>query len=83
MMWDWYEWETLESFNLWHESIKSVLGLPLPSMNQATGQVDETAQWTTEYTKAVKVGNVWIAKVENHLGHDLVSTELRPISSSD
>jgi hypothetical protein len=83
MMWDWYEWESLESFNAWHDSVKLALGLPKPSHNQASGEIDETVQWTIDYTKAVQVGDVWIAKVENDLSKDLILTELRPRSAAD
>lgn len=78
MTWEWYEWESLEAFNVWHESIKAELGYPKPSINQATGEVDESAQWAVEYTDAIEVDGKVIAVVELDKSERLVETDLRP-----
>lgn len=49
----WYLWPTQAAFDEWHAVAKSALGLPKPGINQATGEIDETAQWTTECANAV------------------------------
>ncbi|HAC91969.1 MAG TPA: hypothetical protein DCF63_15290 [Planctomycetaceae bacterium] len=78
MAWEWYEWESLEAFNVWHESIKVELGYPKPSINQATGEVDESAQWSVEYTDAIELDGKVIAVVESDKSEGLFQTNLRP-----
>lgn len=29
---NWYKWDSIESFNTWHEVVKTELGLPQPSV---------------------------------------------------
>lgn len=50
-----YKWNSLELFESWHESAKTALGIPFPGRNMATGEIDESAQWTTSYTDAIIV----------------------------
>jgi hypothetical protein len=76
---EWYEWDSLESFEQWHNEIKSELGLPAPSENQSSGEIDENAQWTINYTEVVQVENKWIARVENRHSDGLTSTNLTPV----
>lgn len=65
-----YKWDSSASFELWHESVKTGLGIPHPNENVATGEVDVSAQWTTAYTvaKVVAAGDVrasvedWVAQ---------------------
>lgn len=47
----WYSWNSLASFEEWHQAAKTFLGIPYPGRNSATGQIDESAQWTTAYTE--------------------------------
>lgn len=63
----WYFWDSLDIFNLWHESVKKHLGLPKPGFNSETGLIDENAQWTENYTTAVSYQNGFIAKVEEFI----------------
>jgi hypothetical protein len=75
-MWDWYEWQTLEDFNQWHNSIKTQLGLPKQSINingDACNPIIEN------YTEAVIMENNVIAMVENEYAENLTITQLRPI----
>ena len=60
----WYEWDSLEDFNAWHNAICLKLGIP-----------DEQ---TTDYTKAVTVENKFIAVVHDAESEGLTSTLLRP-----
>jgi len=50
-----YSWLSLDAFNAWHTDACIVLGIPHPNYNAATGEIDESAQWTTSYTEAVIV----------------------------
>ena len=51
----WYSWSSLDAFDSWHSSAMSALGIPHPNHNAATGEIDESAQWTTAYTNPVMV----------------------------
>lgn len=62
---DWYTWPDEQLFNAWHTAACTALGIPHPGFNEATGEVDETAQWTTAYTATVEVSPTdWRAIVE-------------------
>lgn len=50
-----YLWLSLESFNGWHDAVKIALGIPYPGRNAGTGEIDESAQWTTSYTEPILV----------------------------
>jgi hypothetical protein len=77
-MWNWYEWESIEDFNTWHENLKQSLNYPLPAYNQATGEELDSSQWTTEYTFAYQVEQKTIARVEQDKSEGLVLSDLRP-----
>jgi hypothetical protein len=51
----WHQWPDLEAFHAWHADICVALGIPHAGYNAATGELDETAQWTTAYTDPVTV----------------------------
>lgn len=51
----WYTWNSLKSFEIWHDDTCALLGLPKPGKNVATGEIDTDAQWTTRYTYPVIV----------------------------
>lgn len=62
---NWYTWVSLAAFDAWHDAAKAALGIPHPGVNAATGEVDESAQWTTEYTMVAYIGEGdWRAIVE-------------------
>ena len=62
---DWYSWPDLQSFDAWHTVTCTMLGIPHPGHNAATGELDPDAQWTTAYTTAVEVtADDWRAVVE-------------------
>jgi hypothetical protein len=63
-MWNWYEWDSSESFNIWHETIKIKLGIPYDQ--------------TDAYTSAQEVEGKWIAVVEESEAGELSLTNLRP-----
>lgn len=75
---DWYEWGTQADFNTWHEALCQQLGYPLASINQATGEPDESAAMTTAYTTSQAVAGKVIADVEDQYADNLTLTELRP-----
>jgi hypothetical protein len=77
-MWNWYEWETIESFNVWHDAICVELGYPLDSYNQATGELDPHAAKTTAYTSTREIEGKFIAQVEEEHSAGLTLTNLRP-----
>lgn len=52
-----YSWLSPDLFNAWHDSAKQALGIPHAGRNAATGEIDENAQWTTEYTNASVVAD--------------------------
>jgi hypothetical protein len=60
----WYEWESLESFNTWHNQICASLGIP-------------NAQ-TETYTRPVLIDNKVIAVVHQSEAEGLMLTDLRP-----
>jgi hypothetical protein len=57
----WYLWSTLAAFNEWHEAAKLELGLPRPGVNQATGEVDQDAEWTLVCAAGVETENGVVA----------------------
>lgn len=62
---DWYSWPSLASFDAWHATVCASLDIPHPGRNEATGEVDLEAQWTTAYTVATEVAaDDWRAVVE-------------------
>jgi hypothetical protein len=44
----WVTFNSLDSFNAWHEQVKTDLGLPLPALDGAGNEV--AGQETTDYT---------------------------------
>ena len=78
-MWDWYEWESIEDFNAWHDALCVKLGYPLDSYNQHSGQVDSKAAKTSKYTNPILIENKVIALVESENADGLTITELRQI----
>ena len=74
----WYEWETLENFNSWHQNLCQSLGYPLTPINQASGLPDEEAQKVEKYTNCLEVDEVFIAFVEDEYAEGLMATEKRP-----
>jgi hypothetical protein len=70
----WYEWNSKEEFDLWHNNLCANLGYPLTPVNQLTELPDEDAQKVTAYTQAYKVDNKWIAVVDEEYAQDLQST---------
>jgi hypothetical protein len=79
----WYEWDSLEAFNAWHEALKQSLGYPLISTNQATGLPDPDAQITENYTSAIEVEGKFIALVGSDYAEGLTPTALRLPRPSD
>ena len=76
-MWNWYEWESIDDFNAWHEALCVTLGYPLDSYNQATGEINPEAATTTAYNRVSLVADEVIATVEDEHSAGLTLTELR------
>jgi myosin-crossreactive antigen len=74
----WYEWNTQQDFDNWHNALCAKLGYPITGINQATGLPDENAQKTTAYTTNQVIDNKVIAMVEIEYTDDLTATNLRP-----
>lgn len=54
----WYKWNSLQSFNVWHNYVKDQLGIPHPNYNLQTGELQVLdAYWTLEYTDPVIVAD--------------------------
>jgi len=63
-----YKWETEKAFDNWHSVVKEALGIPYANKNSATGEIDESATWTTAYTALRSDDNgVKFAKVEEEI----------------
>ena len=73
----WYEWDSLELFNQWHDALCASLGFPLVGINQESGLPDPNAQMTTAYTQAIEVQGKFIAAVETEYAEGLTPTDLR------
>ena len=65
----WYEWDSLESFDSWHEAKCAELNYPEVNEN---GDVI-----TVAYTQSYLVEGKVIAFVEDHHSQDLTITQLR------
>jgi hypothetical protein len=76
----WYEWDSLASFESWHQTIIIELGLPIVSVNQATGEPEPNATETVTYTNPFEVEGKTIALVEDAQSAGLTETNLRPFS---
>ena len=73
----WYSFDSIESFNSWHEALKTELGYPLPSLDQDGNLIGEP--YSTDYTAAVKVSdNDYRAVVEDQYSDGLTLTD-KPI----
>ncbi len=60
----WHQWSDLTAFTAWHDAACAALGIPHAGFNAATGELDETAQWTTAYTSPVTTDTGVLAVVE-------------------
>jgi len=75
---NWYEWKSQADFDAWHDALCQQLGYPLVSINQATGEPDESAAMTISYTTSREVEGKVIADVEDQYAEGLTLTALRP-----
>lgn len=64
----WYSWPTVAAFDAWHAGVVDALNLPRVGVNQATGEPEPDAQWTTAYTAVTEIGPDDLrAPVEAHI----------------
>lgn len=75
----WFEWDTKEEFETWHNALCISLDYPLTPVNQQTGLPDANAQKVTAYTKAFQVDDKFIAFVDEEHSKGLIPTDLRPL----
>ena len=67
----WYKWDSLESFNTWHEAKKEELKYPLTSVD-SDGLLDESIV-TNEITSVLKIADGdFRALVEDDLNSGLI-----------
>jgi len=74
----WYEWNSEADFDNWHNHLCAELGFPIIGTNQLTGELDENAQKTINYTISFQVSDKYIAMVEDEYSDGLIATNLRP-----
>ena len=73
----WYTFDSIQSFNTWHEALKQALGYPLPSIDAEGNVIGEP--FTTDYTFVIKVvDNDFRAVVEDEYAKGLILSE-KPI----
>lgn len=78
----WVEFKTFDEFESWNNSMDEKYGYPVISVNQATGEIDKTAQVTETYSQAFEVEGKWIAQAEDADLEGLTLTDLRlPVSN--
>ena len=72
---NWYKWDSIESFNTWHDTIKAELGLPKPSFTEDGLEVPNGII-TDQYTNAFIVAEDDIrAMVEDDYSEGLTASE--------
>ena len=70
----WYTFDSIESFNLWHEALKILLGYPLPSIDSEGNVVGDPL--SVDYTYVIKYAeNDFRAVVEDAYANGLTLTE--------
>jgi adenine/guanine phosphoribosyltransferase-like PRPP-binding protein len=67
---NWYEWETKEAFDSWHDAINVELGYPNPETN------------TLVYTQAYEVQGKWISFIDDIYASGLTMTDLRLVRNN-
>lgn len=66
-----YEWDSIESFNIWHDALCLQLGYPITPVNQLTGLPDEQAQKIVGYTTPLQANGKIVAYVEDEYAENL------------
>ncbi len=70
----WYTFDSLESFDSWHDQLKIALGYPLPSIDSQGNVIGEP--FSTDYTSVIKVtDNDFRAVVEDEYAKGLTLSE--------
>lgn len=76
----WVKWNSLDSFNTWHDEIKTILGLPKPSINE-DGEIVEDAVITDSYVSPLIVAEDDIRALIDEVYADGLETSASPIVS--
>lgn len=74
----WYQWQSIEDFDLWHNALCLQLGYPITPVNQSTGLPDDNAQKVVRYCDARLVDGVYIAQVEDIYADGLTMIDYIP-----
>jgi hypothetical protein len=70
----WVTFDSIQSFNAWHNQVKTDLGLPLPALDASGNQVE--GQMSSEYTTAWIVSETDIrADIEDKYLFELTLSE--------
>ena len=83
----WYTFDSIESFDSWHEALKIALSYPLPSIDSEGNVIGEP--FSTDYTSVIKVTNTdFRAVVEDEYAKGLTLSEQpifadKPMSGSN
>lgn len=62
----WFQWETKEAFDIWHDALCAKLGYPI---------TEESGAVTVGHTSCFLYKNVFIAWVDNQYAQDLIPIE--------
>lgn len=76
----WVKWNSLDSFNAWHDGIKAILGLPKPSMNE-NGEIVKDAVITDSYVLPIIVAEDDIRALIDEVYANGLETSVNPIVS--
>lgn len=76
----WVKWDSLDSFNTWHDEIKAILGLPKPSINE-DGEIVEDAVITDSYVSPIIVAEHDIRALIDDIYTDGLEASVSPIMS--
>lgn len=75
---NWYKWENLQDFQIWHNEVKQKMGLPKLSIDQFG---NECLPLNENYVEPIEIDGKLIAFVEDEYAVNLTLTNLRPIRS--
>ena len=78
-----YEFNSEQDFNIWHDNLCLSLGYPSTPINQATGLPDKEAEKTEIYTYLIKVEDRCLALVEDKYSDGLTLSDFKPKTTSE
>ena len=73
----WYQFQTMDNFNTWHETTKAAFGFPIQNIDADKNPVE--GSFTTDIAIAVELGNNDVrAEVNNQYAEGLTICEAPP-----